>query len=257
MLEALKIVGLCVLAAISFGVVHDQITARVCLEYFTVGHADVAGHEPTIVALYWGVVATWWVGLPLGIVLAIAARAGESRRPVTARELAPRVAILMASLLAFAMLAGLVGYARAASGVDALGSFDERLPAPARLGFVFDAWAHGASYLGGILGGLALCVATFFGRAPSTTVDGTPIGTAENRVLGVGCFCGLLAPLLAVYALLLGNQILYFGAGESLAELGLVGYAVWHGTPWIELALALLGGAVVVRLITRALATSR
>ena len=48
------------------------------MEYFTIGHARLIDSEsPTVWALYGGVIATWWVGLPLGIGLALAARAGS------------------------------------------------------------------------------------------------------------------------------------------------------------------------------------
>jgi len=35
------IVLLCIVAAVVYGVVHDQVTARVCVEYFTIGHPPV------------------------------------------------------------------------------------------------------------------------------------------------------------------------------------------------------------------------
>jgi hypothetical protein len=54
MIENLKIILLCVAAAIAFGVAHDQITARVCLKYFTVFHAPVfATQSPTVLAFGW------------------------------------------------------------------------------------------------------------------------------------------------------------------------------------------------------------
>ncbi len=69
------------MAAISYGIVHDQITARICVEYFTVGHPRLTDSDlPTVLALFWGVVATWWVGLPLGLGLAFAARARTQKR---------------------------------------------------------------------------------------------------------------------------------------------------------------------------------
>jgi hypothetical protein len=37
-MEALKIAFTCVIAAVIYGIVHDQFTARICLEYFTVFH---------------------------------------------------------------------------------------------------------------------------------------------------------------------------------------------------------------------------
>jgi hypothetical protein len=52
------------------------VTARVCVEYFTVGHAPIFHTEsPTLLAFWFGTMATWWVGLILGVLAALAARA--------------------------------------------------------------------------------------------------------------------------------------------------------------------------------------
>ena len=37
----LKIIAVFTLAAVAFGLVHDQITARVCMEYFTIAHVTI------------------------------------------------------------------------------------------------------------------------------------------------------------------------------------------------------------------------
>ncbi len=250
MWEATKIVGLCVLAAVSFGVVHDQVTARVCLEYFTIGHVDVAGREPTFVALYWGVVATWWVGLPLGVVLAIAARVGEARRATSARELVPHVTILMGSLFVFAMTAGLFGYARAAMGGAPTSWVPQVVPGDARLGFVFDAWAHGASYLGGLVGGLGLSIATFV-RRPRMAIARGAEPASRDRLVAVGCLLGVSAPVLVVEALLVGNRVYYGDGRDSFDALGIVGYVVWNTWPWLELAATLAGVVAVAHLAAR------
>src|SRR3954451_19765307 len=64
MMQALAIVLLSILAAVLYGIVHDQVTARICVEYFTIGHPPVFDTEsPTLLGLGWGVIATWWVGL--------------------------------------------------------------------------------------------------------------------------------------------------------------------------------------------------
>ena len=94
-MKSLSIVALAMAAAISYGIVHDQITARICLEYFTIGHPRlIASESPTVLALFWGVVATWWVGLPLGIALAVAARIG-GRPKLTATDLVRPLAKLL------------------------------------------------------------------------------------------------------------------------------------------------------------------
>jgi len=80
-IESLKILAMCVFAAIFYGVLHDQITTRVCLEYFTVFHPPVFPTQSvTWLAFGWGIIATWWVGAFLGILLAIAGRAGSKRK---------------------------------------------------------------------------------------------------------------------------------------------------------------------------------
>src|SRR5262249_24259868 len=74
-MQSLAIVLTCVLAAVAYGIAHDQVTARVCVEYFTVGHPPVfATDDPTWLGIGWGVIATWWVGLLLGVPLAVVAR---------------------------------------------------------------------------------------------------------------------------------------------------------------------------------------
>ncbi len=73
----LAIVVLSILACVTYGVIHDQITARICVEYFTIGHPQIiASESPTMLGFVWGVIATWWVGAILGVLLATAARIG-------------------------------------------------------------------------------------------------------------------------------------------------------------------------------------
>ena len=58
---------MCIVAAVLYGIIHDQVTARVCVEYFTIGHPPIFGTDnPTLLRIGWGIVATWWVGLLFG-----------------------------------------------------------------------------------------------------------------------------------------------------------------------------------------------
>ena len=116
-MQAAAIIALCIGASILYGILHDQITARVCVEYFTVGHPPIFGTDsPTLLALGWGVIATWWVGLMLGVPLAIAARAGHRpRRDV--RSLVRPIARLLLVMAACALAAGILGFLLAKSGV--------------------------------------------------------------------------------------------------------------------------------------------
>ena len=162
-MKALAIIGLSVLAAIAYGIVHDQVTARICVEYFTIGHARLIDSDsPTVLGLFWGVVATWWVGLPLGTGLAIAARAGSTRRKLEPKELVPSLARLLLVMFAMAAIAGCLGYFGSKAGafilIEPLAS---RVPAEKHIAFLTCGWAHGASYLAGIFGGIILWIRTW------------------------------------------------------------------------------------------------
>ena len=158
-----------ILAAIVYGIIHDEITARICIEYFTIGHPRLIDSDsPTILGLFWGVVATWWVGLPLGIGLAVAARVG--RRPkLNARDLIRPILKLLGVMFILATIAGLIGLATSKAGIFHLaGSLASRVPAGKHTAFLTDGWTHSGSYLTGIVGGIALWIATWRRRASGT-----------------------------------------------------------------------------------------
>lgn len=136
---------------------HDQITARICVEYFTIGHPPIFDTDsPTLLGLGWGVIATWWVGLVLGLPLAFAALRG-SRPKRTARSLIGPVAILLAWMGTLAAVAGVIGFIAANLGwVVLLEPLASRVPVERHTLFIADLWAHSASYLVGFVGGLIL-----------------------------------------------------------------------------------------------------
>jgi hypothetical protein len=161
-MEALKILLLSVAGAAMYGVSHDQITARVCVEYFTIGHPSVFDTDsPTLLALGWGVIATWWVGLILGIFLAISARAG-SRPKVAASSLVVPMGFLLLRVGGVAVLAGMAGYYAASQGwIRLLGPIADRLDPRREWLYLAVAWAHGAAYAMSALEGLGMVVRTY------------------------------------------------------------------------------------------------
>jgi hypothetical protein len=159
-MESIKIVAGSILAAILYGVVHDQVTARICVEYFTVFHPPVfATQSPTLLGLGWGIIATWWMGALLGVLLALAARAG-SRPKITLEHLIPSIAKVLAFMALCALVFGVLGYVfgTVPSGMAGL------LPSDSYHRFAADWWAHNASYASGLLGGLALCIFVYTRR---------------------------------------------------------------------------------------------
>ena len=170
MLQAVAIVLLSILAAVIYGVLHDQITARICIEYFTMGHPPIFRHpvtSPTIIGIAWGVIATWWVGAGLGILLAIAARAGR-RRPRDVGSLVLPIVVLMAVTGILAATFALIGHYAAETGAVGLyGRLKLEVPEDKHVAFITDLWAHSASYFFGAVGGLFLIYRTWKSRDQS------------------------------------------------------------------------------------------
>lgn len=165
-MAAIRIVLLAIAGAVLYGIVHDQVTARLSLEYFTIAHPPIVDSEdPTVLGLVWGVVATWWVGAILGVLLAVAARAG-SRPRRSARDLVRPIAVLLGTMAACALLAGLLGaFLGGSRAVVLLDPFASRVPDARHARFLGAWWAHVASYAVGAVGGLVLAAWVWRGRA--------------------------------------------------------------------------------------------
>jgi hypothetical protein len=156
---------ICVFAAVLYGVLHDQITARICVEYFTVGHPPVFPiDDPTLLGLGWGIIATWWVGLILGIGLVIGARVGR-REPRSLRSLVKPIGQLLLVMAGCAALCGLIGYvAGREKWVELDGSLGRDIPESKHAAFLACWFAHSASYLVGFVGGFVVIVRLWWNR---------------------------------------------------------------------------------------------
>lgn len=164
-LEALKIILLTMTGAIAYGIVHDQITIRVCPEYFTVAHPHIFNTGSlTLIALGWGVVATWWGGLAAGVAFAFAARAGSPARFMWRRFVRPALVLLLVMGVC-ATAAGFAGHWLASTGqISSLQAWGLMLPADRQAAFMADAFAHAFSYLTGSVGTLIIALAIAWQR---------------------------------------------------------------------------------------------
>jgi hypothetical protein len=162
---------MCVAAAVCYGIAHDQVTARICVEYFTVGHPPMFGtDDPTLLAIGWGIIATWWVGILLGVPLAVVARAGSwPKRSV--QSLFRPLAYVLALMAVGALAADVVGWLLASSGaVFLVGPIARELPPDRHVPFLADLWAHSASYLVGLVGGIIVMVQVWRSRREAARV---------------------------------------------------------------------------------------
>jgi hypothetical protein len=141
----------------AYGAIHDQLTYSISPEYFTrlkfrqFSYADFGLPERLFVAEI-GFLATWWVGLVAGWLLARVSVPNQSREVATRQVLAGSSMVLAAALIA-----GGVGYALGRpSGADA--DYTAWRPLGSQLGiaeledFVHVAYIHIAGYVGGLVG---------------------------------------------------------------------------------------------------------
>jgi hypothetical protein len=151
------ILSIAVAAAILYGVLHDNVTARLCVEYFTVGHPRViASESPTALALVWGVLATWWFGAFLGVLLALAARAGR-RAKWGPRDVVKPIGLVIVAVGIASFIGGCIGYCHALAHDYPYWLRRLRLSPKTEFWFVVDLWAHRAAYLAGLVSTVTLC----------------------------------------------------------------------------------------------------
>ena len=152
-----KVVLLSVIAAMAYGIIHDQITARLCVEYFTVAHPALFHTvSPTLLGIAWGIAGTFGSGLLLGVLLAQASQS-RSMPPMPVSNLCKPIFLLLGTMSVAAALAGLVGFELSRRSIISLAeSWRELLPPSQYDRFMAVSYAHCASYLSGLGGGAYL-----------------------------------------------------------------------------------------------------
>lgn len=170
-MQGVRIVVMSIGASVLYGILHDQVTAHLCIEYFTLFHQrGIASDSPVLQGLVWGVIATWWVGLLLGVPLALAARSG-SWPPLTPRDLVRPIGCLLLAMALCAAIAGIGGYLTGLHHPDQIVlDLDRRDWAPVASPqkwpfFLADYCAHNTSYAVGFIGGLVVVALTLWWRA--------------------------------------------------------------------------------------------
>jgi hypothetical protein len=164
-LEGAKIVVFSMLAAIVYGLLHDQVTAHLCVEYFSIAHPPVfPTSSPFLLALGWGVIATWWVGLPLGLGLAAVARLGPPPRLALVDLRGAVLSLMVVSAICAIVTGAIAAYLVARGRTDLLDGWDAVIAPAKQVAFAADLWAHRASYLAGVFGGIVVIGVTLWRR---------------------------------------------------------------------------------------------
>ncbi len=197
LVRSAQVILLSIFAACTYGVVHDQITVRLCLEYFTVAHPPLFHTaSPTFLAICWGVAATAGIGAALGVVLALVSQSrGPAPYPVS--QLARSILVLLAIMAASAFTAGIVGYQLSRRGFISIpAGLAPAISTPRHDRFMAVWFAHGASYLVGLAGGALLClliwrargrpsVIPFFPQTPAAAIRASLVAAIAAYVLWI------------------------------------------------------------------------
>lgn len=174
MMPSVKILLLSVAAAVCYGIVHDQITARISVEYFTIGHPPIFHTDnPTLLGLGWGVLATWWAGLLIGVPLELCAQRGDLPKRSAASLVKP-IAILLLVMACAATMAGLAGSFAASTHLVVLPEpYASEVRADRQADFIIAAAIHQASYATAFVGGIILCYSVRRSRIGRVDLDGS------------------------------------------------------------------------------------
>ena len=165
MKQVTLIILLCLVFSILFGILHNQVSARVSEEYFTIGHrALIQSTSPTLMGIAWGVNSTWWVGLILGVLLALAGRLGNRQRRSAASLIKPLLMLFLVCGTA-SLLLGFAAYRLSSSGsIPFLKGMTDAIAVHRQPRYMAALWMHTASYTAATMGGLILAVRIVFDR---------------------------------------------------------------------------------------------
>ncbi len=141
-----------------YGIIHDMITAHLCVEYFTIGHPKIIDSEsPVVLAFTWGIVATWWMALPMGLLFASFNHFGKNKS-LSYRQVMVLVFKFVLVAFGIAFFAGCLGYFLTESGaIYLLPNIANQIDKTKHSLFLADGWAHVSSYLSGIIGTVVIC----------------------------------------------------------------------------------------------------
>ncbi len=160
------IILLCTAAAVVYGIVHDQITARLCVEYFTIAHPPLFHtSSPAMLGLCWGVAATFPLGASVGAILAIVSQS-DGISPTPVRIVLTLICRLLAIMAISAAFAGLAGFELSRRAIIELPTgFAEIISADRYDRFMAVWFAHGASYVVGLAGSSVIILRLWAERA--------------------------------------------------------------------------------------------
>lgn len=143
---------------VGYAMLQDQVSARLCPEYFTVFHPPIPGlTDPTLLGISWGFIGAWWGGILLGLVVGLVATLG-SRPQLAPRELVWPLGVLVLAVATVTALTGFTVWHHAKLLGVSLTDPSDLLPRERHPGLLTVACYHLSAYASATIGGIVLCI---------------------------------------------------------------------------------------------------
>jgi hypothetical protein len=141
----------------AYGMLMDQVSVRLCPEYFTVLHNPIPGlTDPTLLGLAWGFLGAAGGGVAMGYLAGLTATIGR-KPPLTTRELIIPMLLLVGGVtMATAVTGAIVAIHAATFEIHLDPLFQKRIPVERHHSLFTVACYHAAAYASAILGSIVL-----------------------------------------------------------------------------------------------------
>ena len=187
----LQLFSIGLLTTVTYGVINNQVTARICIEFFDLFPLRITNDSPTAIATVYGIWSTWWLGVPFGGLIATVGRVGRLPKIAPAIIVRP-VGLVLSGVATTAAIFGVAGYFLYSSAPwDALPqNIRAAIPPDKVWAFYVVNFAHLGAYLSGVAGALGLCYWMHSERVAAVTAGTVGIGPVAaspvaRRPLGV------------------------------------------------------------------------
>ncbi len=143
----------------AYGILQDQISVRLCPEYFTVFHNPIPGlTDPTLLGIAWGFLASSGGGIAMGYAVGLAATLGPKPQLTLAELVRPMLLLVLAVGFATFVAGGSVSLAADKLGVRLDPFLGTLLPEQRHRALLTVSTYHTVSYATAIAGSIVLCV---------------------------------------------------------------------------------------------------
>ena len=153
-----RVLQIGIAAEVAYAMLQDQISVRLCPEYFTVAHPRIEGlTDPTLLGLAWGFLGAWWGGALIGAFTGFAARVGHWPKLNPQELLCPTAWLLLFQAGVTAAAGWIATYEVSEPGFMIIESLASHIPVERHNACYIVSRMHQGTYLSAIAGGAFIC----------------------------------------------------------------------------------------------------